>query len=72
MAFGRRESCSDNLISYEESVDMLFRDLKGMGYQDLTKEQLRCILIAKLSVSRAVGMELCRILDEEEKWWLIR
>lgn len=68
MAFGRRESCSDNLISYEESVDMLFRDLKGMGYQDLTKEQLRCILIAKFSVSRAVRMELCKILDKEGEY----
>ena len=63
MAFGKKESYNDDLISYTESVDMLLHDLKSMGYKNLTKEQLNSILQNDFSIGRAVRKELDKTLD---------
>lgn len=44
MAFGKRESYNDDLISYTESVDMLLSDMRLWGFKDLTKDKLNEIL----------------------------
>lgn len=66
MAFGKKESYTDDLISYTESVDMLLADMKSWGYKNLTKEQLNKILQNDFSIGRAVRKELDRIFDIEK------
>lgn len=66
MAFGKKESYTDDLISYMESVDMLLADMKSWGYKNLTKEQLNKILQNDFSIGRAVRKELDRIFDIEK------
>jgi len=62
-----RESYNDDLISYTESVDMLLSDMRLWGFKDLTKDKLNEILQGNsFSISRAVKMELNRILNKEE------
>jgi hypothetical protein len=63
MAFGKHEYYNENYIEYKESVDMLLRDIKLLGYEDLTKEKLNDILVAEMSIGRAVREELERILN---------
>ena len=63
MAFGKRETYTDDLISYTESVDMLLVNMKLWGYKNLTKEQLNKFLQDDFSIGRAVRKELDRILD---------
>ena len=66
MAFGKRESYNDDLISYTESVDMLLSDMRLWGFKDLTKDKLNEILQGNsFSISRAVKMELSRILNQD-------
>ena len=66
MTFGKRESYNENYIEYKESVDMLLNDLKHMGHQTLTKENLITILTDDFSIGRAVRKELCGMLNS--KW----
>jgi len=63
MAFGKRESYTDDVISYSESVDMLLMDMRNWGYKTLTKEKLNKILQNNFSIGRAVREELDRIFD---------
>lgn len=65
MAFGKRESYSDDLISYTENVDMLLRDLQLCGHKDLTKEKLNEILQNNFSIGYAVRLAVGKILDNE-------
>lgn len=67
MAFGKKESYDDDLISYTESVDMILSDLKSIGYVDLTKDKLNQILQDNyFSIGRAVRIEIRRILNKRE------
>ena len=66
MAFGKRESYSDDLISYTESVDMLLADMKLWGFKELTKERLNEILQNNFSISNAIRKELYRLLRKIE------
>jgi len=63
MAFGKKESYTDDTISYIESVDMLLSDMKAWGYKTLTKEQINEILQNDFSIGFAVRKELNRIFD---------
>jgi len=65
MAFGKRESYTDDLITYTESVDMLLNDLKSIGHKEITKEELNKILQNNFSIGCAVRLELGRILKME-------
>lgn len=65
MAFGKKESYNDDLISYTESVDMILSDLKSIGYIDLTKDKVNQILQDDyFSIGRAVRIEMRRLLNE--------
>lgn len=66
MAFGKRETYNNNLITYTESVDMLLHDLKSMGHKELTKDKLNEILQNNFSIGCAVRLELGRILKMED------
>jgi len=65
MVFGKRESYNENYIEYKENVDMLLNDLKHMGYQTLTKENLITILTDNFSIGRAIRKELCGMLNSK-------
>jgi hypothetical protein len=63
MAFGKKETYTDDIISYTESIDMLLADMKTWGYKNLTKEQLNTVLQNNFSIGCAVRKELDRIFD---------
>ena len=58
MAFGKRESYSNDIIEYKESVDMLLGDLRRMGYEDLTKEELMDVLTSNFSIGSIVRLTI--------------
>lgn len=64
MAFGKRESYNDDLISYTENVDMLLHDLQSWKYNNLTKDKLNEILQSDFSIGYAVRLEIGKILDK--------
>jgi hypothetical protein len=64
MAFGKRESYNDDLISYTESVDMLLHDLQSWKYKNLTKDRLNEILQGDFSIGYTVRLEIGKILDK--------
>jgi hypothetical protein len=63
MAFGKKETYTDDLISYAESVDMLLMDMRNWGYKNLTKEKLNETLQSDFSIGFAIRKELDRIFD---------
>jgi hypothetical protein len=65
MAFGKKESYTDDLISYQESIDMILNDLKTMGYKNLTKEKLNEILQKNFSIGSAVRKAIVNILQND-------
>lgn len=68
MAFGKRECIGENIISYEENIDLLLNDLKFLGYKDLTKDDLLKIFNSDyFSISSLVKMEVSRILQINEE-----
>lgn len=66
MAFGKHEQYSEDIISYRESVDLLLHDMKGFGYNGLTKDQLNDVLQNRFSIGGAVRRELDKIFDLEK------
>lgn len=65
MAFGRHESYDENYIEYKENVDMLLHDLHGIGYKDLTKQQLLNVLSKNSFIGKAVRHKICRLLNSK-------
>ena len=71
MAFGKMESYGKDIIEYKENIDMILHDLKIMGYEDLTKDELIHILTGNFSIGRAIRASIRKQLDYSPEWMLV-